>query len=86
MHLLGRDKLNLLRGLDEPTNKWLTSWISEVSHAHWKQPADLLDQYPHAQQIGQGIFLFPAGTCGYAVQLMVAFHQSVALVTSLVRN
>ncbi|MBB4867127.1 mRNA-degrading endonuclease HigB of HigAB toxin-antitoxin module [Pseudomonas nitritireducens] len=84
MHLLGRDKLGPLKGRDKGLDKWIVSWVSEVIHASWNDSADLLAQFPKAQQIASGIFRFCVVTGNYMIEVRVAFPQRVALITTLI--
>ena len=46
MKLLGREKLPALQMEGEQVRKWISSWVSEISHAKWKVPSDLFEQFP----------------------------------------
>ncbi|HBO9693886.1 TPA: type II toxin-antitoxin system HigB family toxin [Pseudomonas aeruginosa] len=83
MHLLGRDKLEPLKGLDGGLDKWVVSWVSEMTQASWKGSTDLLAQFPKAQEIAPGVFRFYVVTGNYAVEVRVAFPQGIALITAL---
>lgn len=84
MHLLGRDKLGPLKGLNAALDTWVVSWVSELAHASWNNPADLLTQFPKAQQIAAGTFRFSVVPSDYMLEVRVAFAQRVVLVTALV--
>jgi mRNA-degrading endonuclease HigB of HigAB toxin-antitoxin module len=84
MHLLGRDKLGPLRGLDAALDKWIVSWVSEMAHASWNDSSDLLAQFPKAQQIAPGVFRFSVVTGNYMLEVRVAFPQRVVLITALI--
>jgi len=83
MKLLGRNRLQALYGLDEQTDKWLCSWVSEISHANWKHPKDVLLQFPQAKSVANGIFHFRAANCAKYIEISVAFPLAVAIVTDL---
>lgn len=83
MRLLGRERLDRLRGRSEQVEKWVRSWAAEVLDAHWKQPADVRDQFPNSRDQGEGVFMFPVGNCNWVICLLIAFPQGVALITDL---
>ena len=83
MRLLGRERLNKLKCTGDQAEKWLRSWIAEVRAAHWKKPADVCHQFPHAQQDGDSSFSFPVAGCDCNICLLIAFPQEVALITDL---
>lgn len=83
MRLLGRERLDRLRGEDEQVEKWVRSWATEVLGAHWKQPSDVRDQFPSARHQGKGLFMFTVGNCNWVISLLISFPQGVALITDL---
>ncbi|WP_025915609.1 type II toxin-antitoxin system HigB family toxin [Herminiimonas sp. CN] len=85
MKLLGRGRLQALYGLDDQTDKWLRSWISEMSQANWKQAKDVLRQFPQARNVTDCIFQFRVGLHPQCIEVSMTFPQAVALVTDLKR-
>jgi mRNA-degrading endonuclease HigB of HigAB toxin-antitoxin module len=85
MKLLGRNRLQALYGLDNQTDKWLRSWVSEISHANWKQPKDVLLQFPQAKSGTNGTFHFRVGLHSQYVEVSMMFPLAVAIVTDLKR-
>lgn len=83
MRLIGREKLNDLKGLDPEAHKWTKSWASEVAGAQWRRPEDVQAQFPNAKHQGMGSFQFPIGTCPFVIQLRIAFAQGIALISEL---
>lgn len=83
MRLLGRERLDGLRGRSEQVEKWVRSWAAEILAAHWKRPSDVRDQFPNARDQGGGAFMFPVGNCNWVICLLIAFPQGVALITDL---
>lgn len=83
MKLLGRERLDRLRGLGGQVQKWVQSWATEVTAANWKHASEVEDQFPNARSSSQGVFVFPIAGCGWNVCLLVAFPQGVALITEL---
>ncbi|MBK8972360.1 MAG: type II toxin-antitoxin system HigB family toxin [Hahellaceae bacterium] len=83
MRLLGRERLNKLRGRSAQSDKWIRSWAAEVSAAHWKQPSDVQDQFPNAWHENDGPFMFPVSDCNCVICMLIAFPQGIALITDL---
>lgn len=86
MRLIGREKLNCLYGAGEQAEKWVLSWVTEVMNAHWKYPADVSAQFPNVRQGNDGRMEFPVGDCKWAISLLIAFPQGIALITALKEN
>lgn len=83
MRLIGKNKLDELRGLNDATDKWLAVWIAELTSARWVRPEELLEQFPTAKQRGDCLFLFTVKPSGLAVEVQFAFPQGVALVIGI---
>jgi mRNA interferase HigB len=83
MKLLGRNRLQALYGLDDQTDIWLRSWVSEISDANWKHPKDVLRQFPQAKCITNGIFLFRPGLRTQYIEVSMMFPLAMAIVTDL---
>lgn len=81
MRLIGREKLNRLRG--KGAEVWARAWVAEVAEAHWRKPDDVTEQFPNAHHQGHDCFLFPIGHCQLAIQLRIAFAQGIALISDL---
>ena len=83
MVLLGRERLERLRGLGEQVQKWVLSWSAEITAANWKHAADVRDQFPNVQSVDPASFVFPIAGCGCKICLLIAYPQGVALITEL---
>ena len=83
MRLIGREKLNRLKGKGTEAEKWAKAWVAEVAEAHWRRPDDVTEQFPSAQPHGHNCFLFPISNCQLAIQLRIAFPQGIALISDL---
>ncbi|HBN8332589.1 type II toxin-antitoxin system HigB family toxin [Pseudomonas aeruginosa] len=86
MKLLGREKLVTLWGESEHIDKWISNWVSEISHAHWKHSSELLEQYPKAQKLEENHFSFCVCSSGYFLELKIAFAQGIAIITKLIKK
>ena len=83
MRLIGQSHLNPLIQSGEFAARWVAAWTAEVKSAHWKKPADILVQFPRVGRTADGEFLFPVARCAFAVEVLIAFPQGIALITSL---
>ncbi|KPX34358.1 MULTISPECIES: type II toxin-antitoxin system HigB family toxin [Pseudomonas syringae group] len=86
MRLLGREKLPPLQGESEQVRKWIGVWVSEITHARWKVPAELLEQYPTAFATAEDTFLFSICESNKLLELKVAFAQGIAIITVIVKK
>ncbi len=83
MRLLGRNRLSHLYSKNEQIENWVRSWTAEVLAAHWKHPVDVQGQFPNAHHQCDGVFMFPVGSCNWAICVHIAYPQGVALITEL---
>lgn len=81
MRLIGRERLVQLQDGGEHLQKWVCSWASEIADAHWKHASDVRSQFPAVSHQGGGQFQFRVGK--WAISLLIAFPQGVALITDL---
>lgn len=86
MKLIGRERLAHLRVMGEPAEKWIQSWVAEVTTAHWKSPIDVRSQFPNVRQADDGHILFPVNDFGIVIQVRMAFPQGIALITALINS
>lgn len=86
MRLIGRERLTALRALGGDVEKWMRSWLAEMTTANWKHEYDLREQFPLCSTIAANTFLFPVGGCNQAILVLVAFPQGIALITDLKMN
>jgi len=86
MRLLGREKLPPLQGESEHIRKWICVWVSEIGHAKWKVPAELLEQYPNALSTSEDTFLFSICESNTFLELKIAFAQGIAIITAIVKK
>jgi mRNA-degrading endonuclease HigB of HigAB toxin-antitoxin module len=86
MRLVGRDILNPVQKQNKILDGWLSAWVCELIHARWWSPADVLNQFPKAQQCGNGLFLFQTEPKGYYIEVKIAFPQGIALITALTEH
>ena len=84
MRLIGREHLVSLSALSPESAKWVSSWVAELRGANWRQPSDVVGQFPKAYQYENGGFLFPTPPHRIGVYVLVAFSQGVIIVLSLI--
>lgn len=82
MRLIGREKLLPLKEQGSRVKTWLTVWTAEVTQAHWTNSGDLLREFPKARDMGDDIFQFNVGDEDIAVNVLISFTHSTALIIS----
>ncbi|MGA4636273.1 hypothetical protein ACPA5B_20570 [Pseudomonas solani] len=86
MKLLGLQKLVSLKGESDIVDRWLSSWVSEVIHANWKQMSDVCDQFPAMVVVNGTVYSFPIVNTGIQVNLNMAFTHGIAIIIELSRK
>lgn len=80
MRLLGRQNLQLLLRSDDFIRKWVLSWVSELTYANWREPSDVVNQFPKVRLSESGHFVFPINNSNKEVCIQIAFQQGVAVI------
>ena len=80
MRLLGRQNLQLLLCSDDFIRKWVLSWVSELTYANWREPSDVVNQFPKVRLSESGHFVFPINNSNKEVCIQIAFQQGVAVI------
>ena len=83
MRILGRNNLICLHERNEMVDKWLNAWIHELVVAQWRSAADVLEQFPKAQELGAGLFLFQIDPKGYCIKVQISFSHGIVQITDL---
>jgi mRNA interferase HigB len=83
MKILGRKLLQPLRGVNPEMDRWLNNWLSEISHAKWKAPLEIVRQYPSVISKEEGIFCFRIAMQDARVEVAFCFAQGIALIKGL---
>lgn len=86
MKLLGLPKLALVKGESDLIDKWVSSWVSEMTHANWKTPANLIDHFPAVTVTEEESYLFSVLETGIVIELRIAFAQGIAIITELTKK
>lgn len=79
MRLIGKENIRGFGG-DGASQQWLAYWISELTHAHWKRPSDVWDQFPRCKQRADGSFAFPVREGPHAIVAIFHFSLGIALI------
>lgn len=81
MHLLGKSNLSTLQKQDKVLDKWLSAWISEISHAQWRCSDDVFEQFPKVKGQDNNSFLFfVTEQKKYCIEVQIAFPQGIVLI------
>jgi len=86
MKLLGVQKLASLKGESDLIDRWVSSWVSEITHASWKQINDVCDQFPAVTVVDNVVYSFSIEQTGIQVLLKIAFAQGIAIIIELSRK
>ncbi len=84
MRLLGRDKLTYIKNRSKKIDKWLASWVSELTYAKWHCKNDVLLQFPTTQAINLSSFLFQVEQGKYEIEVFILFPQKTVLIRNLI--
>lgn len=86
MQLIGKYHLTCVLGCDEEIDQWISAWVTEVSHASWKEPSAILDAFPRAISVDGTVFLFPI--CGNKfpqIKLKIKFGLDKAMISEVIQ-
>ncbi|MGP6418402.1 type II toxin-antitoxin system HigB family toxin [Pseudomonas putida] len=86
MKLLGIPKLALVKGESDLIDKWVSSWVSEMTHANWKNPENLTEHFPAVVITEDESYLFSVLETGIVIKLQIAFAQGIAIITELTKK
>lgn len=87
MQLIGKHHLATVLGIDEDTDLWVSAWVTEVSHATWKEPSAIMEAFPRAIPVEQAVFLFPV--CGKEfprIKLKIKFGLDKAMISEVIQQ
>lgn len=59
---------------------WASAWVAEVRYATWRQPGDVITQFPSAVQIAIDRFRFYAHERLASVEVSIAYPQGIVLI------
>lgn len=83
MKLLGIQKLAALKGKSDRLDRWISSWVSELTHANWKRITDVSEQFPSVVVAPGDVYLFSVENTGIELRLKIAFVQGIAIIIEL---
>lgn len=83
MLVLGRHHIDRLQRDLPSERRWLSIFMTELSHANWKRPQDIATHFPRAKQITEVTYQFPVGDAGPSVHVAICFKSATAIVTEV---
>jgi mRNA-degrading endonuclease HigB of HigAB toxin-antitoxin module len=87
MQLIGKHRLASIQGVNDKVDLWIAAWVTEVSHATWKDPSSILTTFPRAKSVDQIIFTFPV--CGKKfpqIKVKVKFGMDKAMISEVIHE
>lgn len=87
MQLIGKQRLNSIQGISDKIDLWIAAWITEVSHATWKDPLSILTAFPKAKSVDQVIFIFPVANEEFPqIKIKIKFGMDKAMISEVIRK
>ena len=87
MQLIGKHRLDSIQGISDQIDLWVAAWVTEVSHATWKEPNSILTAFPRVKSVDQVMFTFPV--CGREfpqIKLKVKFGMDKAMISEVIHK
>ncbi|MCW2475363.1 MULTISPECIES: type II toxin-antitoxin system HigB family toxin [unclassified Symbiopectobacterium] len=85
MRLIGKQRLQVLSGINHETDVWLSAWTAELTNAYWKDVRAVLDTFPRAQQVDQVCCIFfVCGIKSLGIKVTFKFDRSIAVINQVV--
>jgi mRNA-degrading endonuclease HigB of HigAB toxin-antitoxin module len=87
MQLIGKHRLDSIQGISDKIDLWIAAWITEVSHAAWKEPSAVLTAFPRVKSVNQIIFIFPvSGEEFPQIKLKIKFGMDKAMISEVIHE
>lgn len=83
MRLLGRKLLQPLYGVDPETDRWLSTWSSELTNANWKGSQQVFQQFPSVLYEEPENFYFRVAKKATRVKVSFCFSNGIAVIGGL---
>jgi mRNA-degrading endonuclease HigB of HigAB toxin-antitoxin module len=86
MQLIGKHRLTSIQGISEEVDLWVAAWVTEVSHATWKDSSSLLAAFPRAIKVEQALYTFPV--CGKdfpQIKIKIKFGMDKAMISEVIK-
>lgn len=83
MRLIGREKLASIDGCGPDGGRWVSMWASEIAYANWRQPVDVINQFPRARLGQGGRCVFPLSRSSFGIHALIDFARAIVLVTAV---
>jgi mRNA-degrading endonuclease HigB of HigAB toxin-antitoxin module len=83
VRLIGREKLARIDGCGQDAGVWVSVWASEIAYANWRQPVDVVKQFPRARLGEGGRCVFPLSQSSIGIHALIDFARAIVLVTAV---
>lgn len=87
MQLIGKHRLSSIKGINDKIDIWIDAWVTEVSHATWKDPSSIFIAFPRAKSVDQILFIFPV--CGKEfpqIKIKIKFGMDKAMISEVIHG
>lgn len=87
MRLIGKHRLASIQGISDEVDLWVAAWVTEVSHATWKDSSSILAAFPRASLVDSAIFVFPV--CGKQfpqIIMKIKFGMDQAMISKVIKQ
>ena len=80
MRVVGREQLDGFMKDHADVRRLLQTWLAEVEAATWQTPQDVLDRYPRASFIREGLAVFRIKGNDYRLAAQIGFNRGTVSV------
>jgi len=87
MQLIGKHRLTSIQGISDEIDLWIAAWVTEISHATWKDPSSILAAFPRAKSVEKALFIFPV--CGKEfpqIKIKIKFGMDKAMISEVIKQ
>ena len=82
MKIIGREKLDAIKGKSEDIDRWISIWLTELRQNKWFNQTELKQHYPRAKTTA-ATFSFLVPESRYIIKVNFHFDQSIALISAV---
>jgi len=87
MKLIGKDKLNNIKGVSREIDMWVIAWLTELSSKMWFSYVELQFDYPRMKIVDdEGAYIFPVASSSYNVKVYFCFNKGLALISEIITS
>ena len=80
MLIVGRKQLDEFMRAHADARPALSAWLSHVAAANWRSPLEMLERYPRASVIRDGLVVFDIKGNDYRLAARIDFNNSIVRV------